>query len=144
LRIGTPVSLVDVAPTLLDLLGVPPLPSAQGISPAGAFRGEALPAQRPLFFAWLVEGSEGVRRASDEYLETSALRLHYDLASDPAELSPLAGGSEFERIARETLAEHRRVSERQRKALVGAAPAVAEPALSEETERSLRALGYLE
>jgi arylsulfatase A-like enzyme len=41
LRITEPVSLVDVAPTVLDLLGLPPLPGADGTSLAPLLTGAA-------------------------------------------------------------------------------------------------------
>ncbi len=41
LRVPTQVRLIDVAPTILDLVGEPPLPEAQGVSLAPYLRGEA-------------------------------------------------------------------------------------------------------
>lgn len=46
--IETPVSLVDLAPTLLSLSGAPPLPGVDGISLAGSVRSAAEPASRPI------------------------------------------------------------------------------------------------
>src|SRR5204863_5853596 len=54
-RVSQPVSLVDLAPTLADWMGWPPLPRAEGRSLAPALRGQPLPA-RPVFAetgAWL-------------------------------------------------------------------------------------------
>ncbi len=51
-RIATPVSLLDVAPTLLDLLGLPPDKSYDGASLAAALRGgtpASQPPRRPIF-----------------------------------------------------------------------------------------------
>jgi arylsulfatase A-like enzyme len=50
-RIATPASLLDVAPTVLDLLGLPPDPAHDGTSLAAAIRGATAksPAPRPIF-----------------------------------------------------------------------------------------------
>lgn len=47
-RTTSPVSLVDLAPTLLELAQLPPLPQADGRSLAAALRGEPLPS-RPVY-----------------------------------------------------------------------------------------------
>jgi arylsulfatase A-like enzyme len=87
--IPTPVGLVDLAPTLLDLLGLPPLPDVDGRSLRAAIEGDALP-PRPIraelewkrtLAAWidgdvqLVVAPDGVER--------------YDLARDPLAQHPL-------------------------------------------------------
>jgi arylsulfatase len=40
-RVDGPVDLLDVAPTILELAGLPPLPGAEGVSLAGTLGGEA-------------------------------------------------------------------------------------------------------
>jgi arylsulfatase A-like enzyme len=85
-----PVSLVDVAPTILDYAGAPPLRGASGISLRPAARGEAL-ARRTLYFESLA-GSlvfgwsplDGVRRGSLKLIHSPSPEL-YDLAADPGE-----------------------------------------------------------
>jgi len=47
-RIEAPISLIDVAPTLLELLGLPPEPSFDGRSWAAALREGAAPPVRPI------------------------------------------------------------------------------------------------
>jgi len=54
-HVSEPVSLIDVAPTLVELLGLRPLDRAEGRSLAGALRGEPLP-RKTIFAetgAWL-------------------------------------------------------------------------------------------
>src|SRR5690606_36686630 len=48
-RVATPVGLVDVAPTLLDLVGLPPLAVSDGRSLAAAVRVGPDPPLRPIF-----------------------------------------------------------------------------------------------
>jgi arylsulfatase A-like enzyme len=59
-RVTTPVSLVDVMPTILDLLGLPAPADVQGRSLRAALTGQELPV-RPLFFEWFGAGNSGVR-----------------------------------------------------------------------------------
>jgi arylsulfatase A-like enzyme len=106
--VDEPVENVDVWPTLLDLLGLPPLPDAQGRSllPAieAAYRGERDPAgaERPRLSqidrAWGRVGAEPdplVKLARGDwrfYLgtpESGQLEL-YDVAKDPGERSNVA------------------------------------------------------
>jgi arylsulfatase A-like enzyme len=146
LRIDTPSSLVDVAPTLLELLGLEPLPIAQGISLAGALRGEVLPADRPLFFSWLQDGAGGVRRGPWKWLRSDlepAAKV-YDVESDPVERNPLRTATPFHPVAEQLVSDHRARSERLRATLGHPDSSPTQPALSEHMERSLRALGYIE
>ena len=146
LRIDTPSSLVDVAPTLLELLGLEPLPIAQGISLARALRGEVLPADRPLFFSWLQDGAGGVRRGPWKWLRSDLepTAKVYDVESDPAERNPLRTETPFHPVAEQLVSDHRARSERLRATLGRPDSSPTQPALSEHTERSLRALGYIE
>jgi len=104
--IAAPVSLVDLAPTLLDLLGVEgALPRRQGRSLAPALTGGAeLDPLQPVFLQrrlYEVESLRGVpvrgaklavRVGPLKYLEAQAegTRELYDLSADPGELSNLA------------------------------------------------------
>jgi choline-sulfatase len=109
------VSLIDVAPTLLDLLGLAPLPDTQGISLAPLLRGEPID-ERPLLaqdcpptgevHSALLLGRfkylRRMRRTSDEPIERDAFvgmppveqelasEHLYDLIDDPRELVDLA------------------------------------------------------
>ncbi|HWN70382.1 MAG TPA: sulfatase-like hydrolase/transferase [Haliangium sp.] len=87
-RIEAPVSLADVAPTLIELLGAAPLTDTIGVSLAGAMRGEPLP-PRPMF-AQTVRLSRSQRAIVDgnyKLIHDSRLGTHelFDLARDPGE-----------------------------------------------------------
>ncbi|HEX6352840.1 sulfatase-like hydrolase/transferase [Actinophytocola sp.] len=125
-RIEDPVSTVDLPPTLLDAAGLPVPPSMQGRS--------LLAAQRPTESFFQVSESElgrGIRTrrwkyyvtapgadpwtspAADRYVEHEL----YDLDSDPAELTNLAG-----------LPSHRPIAEELRERLVNRMVAAGESA----------------
>lgn len=145
-RFEAPVSLLDLAPTLLELAGLAPGPRFEGRSLAPSLRGEAeaarlgpvllelLPNHEPVDVRvhelGLVQGSRKLLR------HPKGVEMLFDLARDPGEREP-AGTETSEAVAlREALA--RALPEG------GRAPDAAEPApLSEERRRELRALGYL-
>jgi arylsulfatase A-like enzyme/tetratricopeptide (TPR) repeat protein len=89
------VRVLDLAPTLLDLIGAPPLPGAEGRSLLPLVNGKAMPPMPayaetylPLFYMnW-----SPLRALEDErwkYIEAPKPEL-YDLASDPKEADNLA------------------------------------------------------
>ena len=87
--VSTPVSLLDLAPTLGDILGLPALTRAEGRSVAPALRGDRLAADRPV----VSEDGGGrlaVRLGRWKYVQPaphpggSGGEL-YDLVADPAE-----------------------------------------------------------
>ena len=138
-RAAAPVGHIDLAPTLLDLLELPPLPGQSGLSllsdtPALHFA-EAWNVGLPRVFSandgrWKLHYSPDLERF-----------LLYDLERDPGELNDLYE-SEGERFATRaaTLREHaerallrEEIFEQQR---------AAGGALSPELEAELRALGY--
>jgi hypothetical protein len=82
------VSLLDVAPTVLELVGAPPLPGAEGRSLAPAMRGEAL-TPRPVFAESMRYG-RAVRAVVDgryKLIYEARARTYelYDLVTDPRE-----------------------------------------------------------
>ncbi|MDJ0870091.1 MAG: sulfatase [Myxococcota bacterium] len=144
-RLRTPVGLVDLAPTLLDLAGLPPLPQSDGRSLAAAARAGTEPEARPVFghrrlvsesTRWGKGLHESVRRGDWKYIHaTDDPDALFDLAADPGELDNRAG-REPQRSAelRALLDAHR-----------SAMPPEREPEpLSDETLDRLRALGYVE
>lgn len=90
------VSGVDLAPTILELLGLPPMDGVEGVSFAPVVRGETMP-ERPAVYAEakLPERSYGwspLLALSDrrhKFIEAPRPEL-YDLRSDPDELENLA------------------------------------------------------
>jgi arylsulfatase A-like enzyme len=143
--VEAPASLVDVVPTLLDLLGLPSMALAQGISLVPALRGEIPAADRPIYFSWLPGSGAGVRRGSWKYLQTSRGSSLYDLDEDPAERRSLRGRRRVRAKARALLAEHGKVSALLRAEFIRKpAAASSGPEVTQEIEDSLRALGYIE
>jgi arylsulfatase A-like enzyme len=141
-RVGSLVRLVDVAPTIVDLLGLPPLETAQGVSLRPLFEepdadleltgyGESI--EPTLAFGSSV--LRFVRLGSWKYIHKLEPEL-YDVGADPAESRNLA-------------AEHPEVAERLRarlEELLAAAPAKPEDSemeLDAETLAELQALGYM-
>lgn len=141
LRIETPVSLVDVMPTLLGLTGLSPPAGLDGIDVGPLVRGGALP-DRVLFGE-----ADHNRRYHDvtrsarhgryklHVNRKSGERALYDLREDPGEHVDVA--------SRETEVAHRllREIERFRGERVRGPRA---PQLSEEEAEHLRSLGYLD
>ena len=114
--VGELVSLVDVAPTLLEAAGIPVPPEVQGRSLIPLVRGEADGWRSEVFVQiseYLVgraartprwkycvfapEGEGGRDPSSRRYVE----RHLYDLASDPYELVNLVGRREYRKVAKE-------------------------------------------
>lgn len=87
-RIDGPVSLTDVAPTLVELAGAAPLTGADGVSLAGAMRGQPLP-RRPLLAQTVRLGRSqraiidgNYKLIYDSRFDTYEL---FDLVQDPGE-----------------------------------------------------------
>lgn len=84
--------LVDIAPTLLDLLGLPPLPDIDGLSLEPLLAGEAQdipPAYVESRMAWIAYGwapLSGMRDHDWKYIRAPEPEL-YDLLDDPGETS---------------------------------------------------------
>ena len=160
-RVAGPVSQVDFAPTLLELLGAPPLPLAQGMSIAKALAGgasaagpaaataraAAVPAAadpgapRPLYSETLyAERAYGwaplfaLRLGASKLIDAPRPEL-FELANDPREQKNLAAGQPA------LLTERQAELARLREAIGGADPAAESPA-DAERRAQLEALGY--
>jgi arylsulfatase A-like enzyme/Flp pilus assembly protein TadD len=90
------VSGVDLVPTVLDLLGVPPLPGSQGRSFAAAARGGDVPAREPAYseaiygervYGWAP--TYALREIGKKFIEAPEPEI-YDLSTDPGETANLA------------------------------------------------------
>jgi arylsulfatase A-like enzyme len=154
-RLRTPVSLLDVAPTLLDLAGLPPDPKHTGRTLGGSLRRGVEPAPVPILAESVEYGPdrfshrEGNLKAiltptphvqhHDLKLQVQPLEV-FDLAADPGEHDNLAAHptDETSRLVRELRA---RAAQR----LFGARGGPeAHPDLPEEIKRQLRSLGYIQ
>ncbi len=146
-RVSAPVRLIDVAPTLVDLVGLAALPGTQGESLRALLEGKVTsgPASA-LSEATYGRPLQALQTAGNLKLihetETGANAL-FDLNTDPGEQHDLAESepavtarlqSELEALTREN---------RRRRARVSSASAESVVLDSETTER-LRALGYLQ
>ncbi len=139
-----PASTADLAPTLLDLLGMPALEGADGASWAGRLRGEAQERPRLAAFAESHEpllefGWSGLRTVVfDHWRFVDAPREElYDLEADPGETENLAPRRPaIVGTARELLADMLR------RARAAAPVADASREVSEEDLAELRSLGY--
>jgi arylsulfatase A-like enzyme len=141
LRVDAPASLVDVAPTLFDVVGLPPLEAADGRSLRPLLAGGSLP-PRPIFFAWM--GGTGVRSGRWKAHRTRHGLEVFDLSTDPGErVAVEAKAFQPEQL----LAQHREATRARRETLTRAAAdgggATPQP-MTPELERSLRALGYVQ
>ncbi|MFO0587219.1 MAG: sulfatase [Polyangiaceae bacterium] len=102
-KIDTPVSIVDLAPTLLDLAGAPK-ENTDGTSFAKTIRGEEKPAAAPVLVrskkgAALIDGSLKLMLVERKKERQTLL---YDLATDPGEKKDLAGerAADVERLTK--------------------------------------------
>jgi uncharacterized sulfatase len=141
-RVGGLASLVDVMPTLLDLLDVPVPAGVEGVSLAGRMRADGGTAERPVY-AEVALGSPptsayaGWIGARKWIVADGGAAEAFDLDADPGELHPLsdasllASGSEALRAYRERVV-----------AMPTAGPPGA--AIDEEKADRLRALGYVQ
>jgi arylsulfatase A-like enzyme len=90
--VETPVSLLDVAPTVLDLLGQPVPAEMDGRSLA-RIGTEPPPADRALGFGWPLYGTErwGVLTGAEKWTTTEGREALFDVIADPAERKNLLG-----------------------------------------------------
>lgn len=91
-RIDEVVSLVDIAPTILDLVGAVSRPQMQGRSLLPWLSRESSEAISSTVYASFLERQAAVRSASEKYIYflSSGRSQLYDLAADPQEQEDLA------------------------------------------------------
>lgn len=139
-RIQSVVRLVDVVPTLLEVLELPAPEHIQGESLLPLVEGDETLA-RPVFSQWLAAGRiVALRDGEWKYIRVKRKEQLFDLSSDPSESVDLLAARQ------EVLARlQARVDE-----IIGDSYAFAEtrttarpPRLDQETREQLEALGYL-
>ena len=145
------VGLVDLAPTLLELLGAPALPDIQGQSFAGLLTGRrGRFVERAIVSTDLV-GDESVRTRRSKVITTKAGPMLYDLAADPREESDratsdatgVAAAGPLLEQAHEACASWHRAHPSDEEA--ARPPSRSDPAWlvnRDDIERKLRSLGY--
>ncbi len=150
-RVRHPASIIDIAPTLLDLVGAPPFSGAMGRSLLPLLRGTASAwSDRPALCELTVPASKihlFARREADwkaiwNFVATKI--LVYDLRRDPHEKSPLLEGESPMPMA-ELMALYERTAKEMESAFKRL-PVPGErdtPSISNMTEAQLRSLGYL-
>lgn len=141
-RIATPVRTADIAPTVLELAGLPPLASAQGVSLASLARGEGAPREIDVYgesfepvSLFGTNALRFLRQGRFKYVHKLEPEL-FDLEADPSELENLAPlQTELVARMRESLAQWvtREHVERDDNRVV----------LDDETLAQLNALGYV-
>ena len=101
-RVDVPVSITDVAPTILDLAGLEPLPNATGRSLARALETGATVSPVPVISELAATGraqhARSIVAGDDKVIFQSRRKgpIYFDLAADPGERSP-RNASEVER-----------------------------------------------
>lgn len=131
--------IIDIAPTLLDLAGLPPFKSTEGRSLRRAIEGRTAASDEPAYmeslyarlsFGWAP--LHGVRDRMWTYVDAPTPEL-FDLTSDPGEQHNLA---------RERPADSARLA-RMVRAAVSKAPTAAQASTPADVAERLRSLGYL-
>jgi arylsulfatase A-like enzyme len=84
-RVPATVSTIDLAPTVAELAGVPPLPAVEGRSLVGLMHGRALRAQPVAFSDWLDERRVATSGRWKLVIRGNLTASMFDLESDPWE-----------------------------------------------------------
>jgi arylsulfatase A-like enzyme len=100
-RLDTEVSAIDLAPTILDIMGVPADPAMEGKSLLPSVLGSKEPDARDVILD-LPDTSDNERRRALihggkkllAFGQDAAMRM-YDLAADPGEEHPITSGDEY-------------------------------------------------
>lgn len=151
-RVATPVSLVDLMPTLLALAGADDRPPSDGVALDSVLRGGESPARTMLYGQSLPYDLTGkqwrfIARSADTkcMLGEQGDGDCFDLASDPGEHAPLPPGTNGTTTAVHAAAAAYRERARPAIAAGSAAPfsSGAADGLDEATRKKLRALGYV-
>jgi arylsulfatase A-like enzyme len=153
MTVTEPVSLQDVAPSILELVGLPALPQASGTSLASWARGGRPPASAAPAgvsselgrYVWTPSAPRGHSLVSPDGKKRiqidGAAAVGYDLAADPCEVRPLPAIAE--RLASEQ-ASHRARESAARESFVRQHGAQASASFDAGEVEQLRALGYVE
>jgi len=139
------VSLVDLAPTILDFLGLPGLDYAEGLSLLPVIRGEEEPQDRPAFIEAMAYFGEKKAVSDGRYkyvlTEVDGREELYDLLEDPGEQRNLVHEQPERKLELKGLLMDHLASQRELASTLETSGENAE--IDAETRAHLRALGYL-
>ncbi len=141
-RVAEPVSLVDLLPTVLALLGVPAPDDIDGVDVSGLWNG-AGPAGRPLVAEanhWIGNDTANFRRA----LRRGSWTLHYDAESDRSALYDLREDPTEQRDVASRFPEIASELRRELAPFVPETRPVTPPEPPEDLVETLRRLGYVD
>lgn len=115
-RCGRPAELLDLYPTLIDLLGLPPRDELEGLSLKSQLKDADAPRDRPAITTHNHD-NHGVRSERWRYIRyADGSQELYDMRNDPNEWHNLAGDSRYAKV----IDEHRRwLPEKSRKPAEG-------------------------
>jgi arylsulfatase A-like enzyme len=143
IRIRTPVSLIDLAPTALDLMGLPAIPQFQGRSLAPTLQGRDR--GRDIFSEKAGRKTTLLANGSKLIVSVNRLPEFYDLNSDAGEKSDLTSDVprvlDLARQLGETIAANHALGVELRR---NETRAERNDRLDSSTEEQLKALGYME
>ncbi len=140
LRVREPVGLVDVVPTILELLGLPPLAHSQGRSLLPLLRGEPDLSPRPGYAQTLTREASALRLGRFKLVRDGPEPRLFDLVEDPREQKPLENRPGVRRSLTAAAREIERESSLLSRGLKRPVAAPVEPRQRE----MLEALGYLD
>ncbi|MBI4569533.1 MAG: sulfatase-like hydrolase/transferase [Planctomycetes bacterium] len=142
-RVATPVGLIDVAPTILDALGVPAPAEFQGRSllPWYAGRAGKTDEVRPCQFSTMTPGRDAVRGSRWKLIDLPGERMLFDLTTDPEERRDVA--EEHPDVVREMESRLDEWRESNRRDPLAPAPEAEEDdATEDDVSRRLSRAGY--
>jgi arylsulfatase A-like enzyme len=143
--IAAQVSLVDLAPTILDFLGLPGLDHAEGQSLLPVIRGEEQPADRPAFYEAMAYFGEKKAVSDGRFkfvlTEETGREELYDLLEDPGEQRNLVHERPELKLELKGLLMDHLTSQRELASSLETSGEKAE--IDADTRAHLRALGYL-
>jgi arylsulfatase A-like enzyme len=145
-RVETQVRLIDVAPTILDFLGLPPMEQAEGQSLLPLIQGAEEPANRPAFYESMIYYREQKGYCDGEFKyvldEDTGEDQLFDLVRDPGETLNIAEDEPQRRLAMKGVLLDHLAHQRALYDALEKSDGTAE--LDEETKAHLRAMGYIQ
>lgn len=155
-RFDEQISLIDVAPTLLDMTSVPAPATMRGRSLGPALRGESAPQPDEFIFfeapiGWARKKGRIFAARSEQYKFIGREHMDvvpeiYDLEADPGEKKNLAVDPELQELAREVIGRYKELDRQTklREAGLPVTPPAETKTLDSDMQEKLKALGYVD